>query len=44
LRSLDAIHLATALLLGRLGVAIVTYDHRLAAAASSAGLPVAAPE
>jgi uncharacterized protein len=43
LRSLDAIHLATAQQLGSdLGV-IVTYDRRLAQAASELGLPVAAP-
>jgi len=43
LRSLDAIHLATA---GRLGVdlgEIVTYDERMAAAATSMGFKVAAP-
>jgi len=44
LRSLDAIHLATATLMGeRLG-RIVTYDERLAAVARDAGLPVAAPK
>jgi predicted nucleic acid-binding protein len=43
LRSLDAIHLATARLLGdALGV-IITYDRRLAAAAAQLGLPTAAP-
>ncbi|MFI5267811.1 MAG: type II toxin-antitoxin system VapC family toxin [Chloroflexota bacterium] len=43
LRSLDAIHLATAQQLGTdLGV-IVTYDRRLAQAAVELGLPVAAP-
>jgi uncharacterized protein len=43
LRSLDAIHLATARMLGPdLGV-IVTYDRRLAEAAGELGLPVAAP-
>jgi predicted nucleic acid-binding protein len=43
LRSLDAIHLATAQLLGSdLGV-IVTYDRRMAAAAGELGLPVASP-
>ncbi|HEY8692163.1 MAG TPA: type II toxin-antitoxin system VapC family toxin [Chloroflexota bacterium] len=43
LRSLDAIHLATAQQLGTdLGV-LVTYDHRLAQAAAELGLPVAAP-
>ena len=46
LRSLDAIHLATAELLVASGQplqAFVTYDKRLAAAAGTAGLPVAAP-
>jgi predicted nucleic acid-binding protein len=43
LRSLDAIHLVTAVRLGDdLGV-IVTYDRRLAAAAGQLGLPVASP-
>ena len=43
LRSLDAIHLATAQQLGTdLGV-VVTYDRRLAEAAAELGLPVAAP-
>jgi hypothetical protein len=46
LRSLDAIHLATAELLvasGKTLTAFVTYDKRLAAAAGEAGLPVVAP-
>ena len=46
LRSLDAIHLATAELLvasGKPLTAFVTYDKRLFAAAEAAGLPVAAP-
>lgn len=46
LRSLDAIHLATAELLvasGKSLNAFVTYDKRLAAAAGQAGLPVIAP-
>jgi uncharacterized protein len=47
LRSLDSIHLATALLLNSDGVrridAFVTYDKRLLAAAGENGLPVAAP-
>ncbi|MFZ5850689.1 MAG: type II toxin-antitoxin system VapC family toxin [Actinomycetota bacterium] len=43
LRSLDAIHLATAQLLGESLARIVTYDDRLAAAAAAAGLAVAAP-
>lgn len=43
LRSLDAIHLATALSLEGLE-AIVTYDRRLLDASAAAGLAVAAPE
>lgn len=46
LRSLDAIHLATAELLvasGKTVIAFVTYDKRLADAAGQAGLPVVAP-
>jgi uncharacterized protein len=43
LRSLDAIHLATALLLGRSLRAVVTYDTRMEAAASALGVPTAAP-
>jgi uncharacterized protein len=46
MRSLDAIHLATAELLTASGKpldASVTYDERLAAAAREAGLPTAAP-
>jgi predicted nucleic acid-binding protein len=46
LRSLDAIHLATADLLVAAGAtvtAFVTYDKRLAAAAADAGLNVVAP-
>ena len=42
LRSLDALHLATALSLDGL-VAVVTYDQRLDDAAAQAGLAVAAP-
>lgn len=43
LRSLDAIHLATAASLGDdLGV-ILTYDQRMMDAATSLGMPVAAP-
>lgn len=43
LRTLDAIHLATAAAI-RTGVsAFVTYDKRLASAAGEAGLPVVAP-
>lgn len=43
LRSLDAIHLATALLLRDDLKTFLTYDGRLAAAAADQGLPVAAP-
>ena len=43
LRSLDAIHLATARLLGPDLDALVTYDHRLASAAADAGLAVLSP-
>lgn len=46
LRSLDAIHLATAdsvVATGKSLEAFVTYDKRLAAAAADAGLPVVAP-
>ena len=43
LRSLDALHLASALLLGTALTAFITYDHRLATAARAAGLVVAAP-
>lgn len=43
LRSLDAIHLATALLIREDVDALLTYDERLADAARSHGLPVAAP-
>jgi uncharacterized protein len=43
LRSLDAVHLATALSLGRALEAFVVYDDRLARAAADAGLPVVAP-
>ena len=43
LRSLDAVHLATALQLHRDLEAVVTYDSRLAAAARRQELPVAAP-
>ena len=46
LRSLDAIHLATADLLvtaGKAMHAFVTYDKRLLAAAAALGLPTAAP-
>lgn len=43
LRGLDAIHLASALMLGDQLEVVVTYDDRLAAAGSAAGVPVAAP-
>ncbi len=43
LRSLDAIHLATALLLERSLRTVVTYDARMARAARALGLPVVAP-
>ncbi|MCF4121937.1 type II toxin-antitoxin system VapC family toxin [Antribacter sp. KLBMP9083] len=43
LRSLDAIHLASALELGDALDAFVTYDKRLAEAATMLGLPVVAP-
>jgi predicted nucleic acid-binding protein len=43
LRSLDALHLATALELGDDLAAVVTYDARMAAAATSLGLAVLAP-
>ncbi|MBV9601703.1 MAG: type II toxin-antitoxin system VapC family toxin [Chloroflexi bacterium] len=43
LRSLDAIHLATAQLLGSELRTIVTYDARMAQAAAGLGLSVAAP-
>jgi uncharacterized protein len=43
LRSLDAIHLATALSLGDdLGI-LIAYDERLVSAARDSGLPVTAP-
>jgi len=43
LRSLDAIHLAAAGLLGASLAALVTYDARMAGAASALGFRVAAP-
>lgn len=43
LRTLDAIHLATALVLGSTVGAFFAYDKRLASAATAAGLPVLAP-
>ena len=42
-RTLDAIHLATALSLGHELAGMVVYDHRLAQAARHAGLEVFAP-
>jgi predicted nucleic acid-binding protein len=43
LRTLDAIHLASAVSLGADVAGFVTYDERLAKAATSAGLQVLAP-
>jgi predicted nucleic acid-binding protein len=43
LRSLDAIHLASVLLLGAAVKLIVTYDERMAAAAQASGWSVTAP-
>jgi predicted nucleic acid-binding protein len=43
LRTLDALHLASALLLGDALTAFVAYDHRLADGAQAAGLAVATP-
>ncbi len=43
LRTLDALHLASALVLGAGLSAFLTYDARLAAAARAAGVPVAHP-
>ncbi|MFT4258874.1 type II toxin-antitoxin system VapC family toxin [Microbacterium sp.] len=43
MRSLDAIHLASALILGDELEAVVTYDDRMAEAAVALGLPVVAP-
>jgi predicted nucleic acid-binding protein len=43
LRTLDAIHLASAAALGTDLEALVTYDRRLADAARALGLPVASP-
>jgi predicted nucleic acid-binding protein len=43
LRALDAIHLATAMSLGRDLRALITYDQRLAAVARAAGISVLAP-
>jgi predicted nucleic acid-binding protein len=43
LRSLDAIHVATALLLGASLAVLVTYDSRMASAAELSGISVASP-
>ena len=43
MRSLDAIHLATALALGDRLTAVVTYDSRMAEACSTYGLRIEAP-
>jgi hypothetical protein len=43
LRSLDAIHVATALDLGELLMCMYAYDARMASAASDAGIQVYAP-
>jgi predicted nucleic acid-binding protein len=43
LRSLDAIHLATARVLGTDLTGVITYDDRLARAAAEAGIPVIVP-
>jgi predicted nucleic acid-binding protein len=43
LRSLDALHLASAQMLGDTLTQFITYDKRLAQAAEDAGLPVVAP-
>jgi uncharacterized protein len=43
IRSLDAIHLATAVRLGAELEAVVTYDRRMIEGARSLGLPVASP-
>lgn len=43
LRTLDALHLASAVLLNTELTAFIAYDHRVTAAAQAAGLVVAAP-
>jgi uncharacterized protein len=43
LRSLDAIHLASAMALGDELLTLVTYDQRMLAGARAVGLPVASP-
>ena len=42
-RSLDAVHVASAELIGRELIALVTYDQRMADVARHSGLPVAMP-
>ena len=44
LRSLGAIHLATARILGPDLAGLITYDDRLTSAATDAGIPVVAPQ
>jgi len=43
LRSLDAIHMAAALSLGDDLTELITYDHRMVAAAEGLGIPVSSP-
>ena len=43
LRSLDSLHLVSALHLSELGIAMVTYDRQLAEAAAAAGLRAISP-
>jgi predicted nucleic acid-binding protein len=43
MRSLDAIHLATAVIVGSALTSFVTYDKRMITAAAAAGLPTASP-
>lgn len=43
LRALDALHLATGLMLGPAVTEFITYDKRLAKAATDAGLPLTMP-
>jgi len=43
LRSLDAIHVAAALVLGEDLAELITYDRRMAAAAETLGIAVASP-
>lgn len=44
LRTLDALHLASAALLGDELTALAAYDHRLLTAAQAAGLPTVTPD